>query len=154
MNFHASSLFLHCNSLKLHLPVLCSVYPALLPHVMEVRMSDLHFIYFCQYISPSFVAGEHSIHPIFTIWLHVYRAKIEISFRSEERTDIQREPGSLGHNKGLITLEILQQNSGLDEERRGEERRLGWTVLFISFDVPLSRAGWMWLVVCGLSEFF
>ena len=37
---------------------------------------------------------------------------------------------------------------------RGEERRLGWTVLFISFDVPLPGAGWMWLVVCGLSEFF
>ena len=38
------------------------------------------------------------------------------------------------------------KQAGLDEEKR-----LGWTVLFMSFDVPL--AGW-WLVVCGLSEFF
>ena len=90
MNFHASSLFLHCNSLKLHLPVLCSVYPALLPHVMEVRMSDLHFIYFCQYPPPCCRNTPYIQYDFLPSWDEIPGL----------RTD--RE-ALIWHNKGLIT---------------------------------------------------
>ena len=127
MNFHASSLFLHCNSLKLHLPVLCSVYPALLPHVMEVRMSDLDFIYFCQY--PPLVAGI-----LHTSYMTLHWAQIKISKSLVRVVNRQRKPGSSvaqqrTHYAGWKSLE--------------EERRPGWTVLFMSFDVPLALASWL-----------